>query len=260
MMTAQEELVDVRGARIRVLRAGSGAPLVYLHSVLGETSWLPFFDILSRAFTVYVPAHPGFAGSEGLERTDTFHDVVFHYADLLDEMGLEKAHVVGLSLGGWIAAEVAVHYAHRVNKLVLIDAMGLKVPGHFIPDIFAADPSETRSLFFTSPDSELANSFVSDAPSPEMLDSMLTARQASARIAWNPYLHDPKLRERLYRVKAPTLILWGEADRLIPLEYGRLYEQNIKGARLSIISGCGHLPPLEKPDETARYVLEFLQS
>jgi len=93
-----------------------------------------------------------------------------------------------------------------------------------------------------------------------MLDSMLTARQASARVAWNPYLHDPKLQERLYRVSAPTLILWGEADRFIPLEHGRLYEQHIKGARLSIVRGCGHLPPLERPDETARYVLEFLKS
>ena len=259
-MTAHEELVKVSGARTRVLRAGSGEPLVYLHSFLGENRWLPFFDILSRNFTVYVPAHPGFAGSEGLERIDTFHDMVFHYADLLDEMGLEKPHIVGLSLGGWIAAEVAVHYAHRVGKLVLIDAMGLNVAGHFIPDIFAANPSETRALCFTNPDSELANSFVSDAPSPEMLDSMLTARQASARVAWNPYLHDPKLQERLYRVSTPTLILWGEADRFIPLEHGRLYEQNIKGARLSIVKGCGHLPPLERPDETARHVIEFLKS
>jgi pimeloyl-ACP methyl ester carboxylesterase len=259
-MTSHEELVEVRGARIRMLRAGSGEPLLYLHSVLGEVSWLPFFDILSRDFTVYVPAHPGFAGSEGIEGTDTIHDMVFHYADLLDELGLEKPHIVGLCLGGWLAAELAVHYAHRVRKLVLIDAMGLNVAGHFIPDIFAANPNETRSLIFMKPDSELARSFVSDAPSAEMLDLMLTSRQASARVAWNPYLHDPKLGDRLYRVKAPTLILWGEADQLISLEHGRLYEAKIKGARLSIVKGCGHLPPLEKPDDTARYVVEFLKS
>jgi len=259
-MTPHDELVEVRGARIRMLRAGSGEPLVYLHSVLGEVTWLPFFDILSRNFTVYVPAHPGFAGSEGIERTDTVHDLVFHYADLLDELGLEKPHIVGLCLGGWIAAELAVHYAHRVRKLVLIDAMGLNVAGNIIPDIFAANPNETRSLMFVNPDSELAHSFVSDAPSAEMLNVMLTSRQASARVAWNPYLHDPKLRDRLYRVKARTLILWGEADRLIPLEHGRLYEEKINGARLSIVKGCGHLPPLEKSHDTARHVLEFLKS
>jgi pimeloyl-ACP methyl ester carboxylesterase len=259
-MTPHEELVEVRGARVRVLRAGSGEPLVYLHSVLGEVTWRPFFDILSRNFTVYVTAHPGFAGSEGIERMDSVHDMVFHYADSLDELGLEKPHIVGLCLGGWLAAELAVHYAHRVRKLILIDAMGLNVAGHFIPDIFAANPNETRSLMFMNPDSELAHSFVPDTPSAEMLDLMLTSRQASARVAWNPYLYDPKLRDRLYRIKAPTLILWGEADQLIPLEHGRLYEEKIKGARLSIVKGCGHLPPFEKPEDTARHVLEFLKS
>jgi len=116
---------------------------------LGENRWLPFFDILSRNFTVYVPAHPGFAGSEGLERIDTFHDMVFHYADLLDEMGLEKPHIVGLSLGGWIAAEVAVHYAHRVGKLVLIDAMGgLKCRGTFHSGYFRGKPERNESSVF----------------------------------------------------------------------------------------------------------------
>jgi pimeloyl-ACP methyl ester carboxylesterase len=259
-MAPHEDWVEVRGARTRVLRAGSGEPLVYLHSLLGEVRWLPFFEILSRHFTVYVPEAPGFANSEGLERIDTVHDLAFHYVDWLDEIGLEQPHIVGLSLGGWIAAELAVHYAHRVRTLALIDAMGLNVAGHFIPDIFAANPGETRALLFTNPDSELAQSFVSDVPSPEMLDLMLTSRQASARVAWNPYLHDPKLEYRLYRVRARTLILWGEKDRLLPLEHGRLYERQIKGARFSTVKECGHLPPLEKADETARQVLEFLRS
>ncbi len=259
-MAVHEELLDVRGARIPILRAGSGDPLLYLHSVLGEVRWLPFFDILSRNFTVYLSAHPGFAGAQGLERIDTIHDLVFHYVDLLDGLGLEKPHMVGLCLGGWLAAEFAVHYAHLVSKLVLIDAMGLNVPGHFVPDLFAANPSETRSMLFTNPESEVGNSFVSDAPSEKTLDLMLTARQAAARIAWNPYLHDPRLQERLYRVTAPCLVLWGEKDELLPVEYGRLYEQNIKNAQLSIVKGCGHLPPLEKPEETARYVTEFLKS
>jgi pimeloyl-ACP methyl ester carboxylesterase len=111
-----------------------------------------------------------------------------------------------------------------------------------------------------NPDSELAQSLVSDAPSAEMLDLMLISRQASARITLNPYLYDPKLQKRLYRVKAPTLIVRGEADQLIPLEHGRFYEREIKGARLSIIQGCGHLPPLEVADDTAGRVIEFLKS
>jgi len=257
-MTPQEKFVNVRGARIRLLRAGSGEPLLYLHGLLGEVRWLPFFDLLSRHFTIYVPEHPGFGTSEGLERVETVDDLAFHYADLLDELDLQRPHVAGLSLGGWIAAELAVHYADRVRKLVLIDAMGLNVAGNFIPDIFAASPAETRALLFVDSNSALAQSLVSDSPSPEMLDLMLTCRQATARVAWNPYLHDPKLADRLYRVRAPTLILWGEADRLLTLEHGRLYEEKIRGAKLSIVKGCGHLPPLEKADDAARYTLEFL--
>jgi pimeloyl-ACP methyl ester carboxylesterase len=180
--------------------------------------------------------------------------------DLLDEMGLERPHVAGLSLGGWIAAELAVHYPHRARKLILIDAMGLNIAGDFTPDIFAANPAETRSLLFKDHDSELAYSFVSDTPSPEMLDLMLASRQTSARVAWNPYLHDPKLQDRLFRVKAPTLILWGEADQLLSTKHGRLYEQRIEGARLTIVKGSGHLPPLEKPEETARHICEFLKA
>jgi len=259
-MTPQEKFVNVRGARIRLLRAGSGEPLLYLHGLLGEVRWMPFFDLLSRHFTLYVPEHPGFGTSEGLERVETVDDLAFHYADLMDELDLQRPHVAGLSLGGWIAAELAVHYADRVRKLVLIDAMGLNVPGHFIPDIFAANPAETRALLFVDPNSELAQSLVSDSPSPEMLDLMLASRQATARVAWNPYLHDPKLANRLYRVKASTLILWGDADRLLPLEHGRLYEQKIREAKLSIVKGCGHLPPLEKADDAARHTLEFLDS
>jgi pimeloyl-ACP methyl ester carboxylesterase len=258
-MGTHEEVIEVRGARSRVLRAGSGEPLLYLHSILGEIRSLPFFDVLSRDFDVCAPAHPGFAGSEGLERIDTVHDLVFHYADVLDELGFEKPNIVGLCLGGWLAAELAVHYADRVGKLVLIDAMGLNIPGDFIPDIFAANPAETRSLLFKNPQSEVANGFLSDAPSAEMLDSMLTARQAAARIAWNPYLHDPRLQERLYRVKASSLILWGEDDRLLPVEHGRMYEKNISDARLAIVKECGHLPPLEKPLDAARQVLDFLR-
>jgi pimeloyl-ACP methyl ester carboxylesterase len=257
-MPVHEEILEVRGARIPILRAGAGEPLLYLHSALGEVRWLPFFDILSRKFTVHVPAHPGFAGAEGLERIDNIHDLVFHYVDLLDALGLEQPHLVGLCLGGWLAAEFAVHHAHRVRKLVLIDAMGLSVPGNFIPDLFAANPSETRSILFTNPESEVGKSFLSDAPSEETLGLMLTARQAAARIAWNPYLHDPRLQERLYRVRAPSLILWGEKDALLTVEHGRLYEGNIKNARFSIVKGCGHLPPLEKPEETAHQVIDFL--
>jgi pimeloyl-ACP methyl ester carboxylesterase len=259
-MAPSETLVDIHGTRVRVLSAGSGPPLVYLHSILGENSWQPLFETLSREFTIYVPESPGFTNTEGLERIDSIYDLTFHYADFFDVLELEQPYVAGASVGGWIAAELAVHYPGRLLKLALIDALGLKVSGMFVPDIFAASPSETRALLFRNPDSELAHSFISDAPSSEMLDRMLVSRQALARIAWNPYLHDPKLGDRLYRVRVPTLILWGDGDRLVSLEHAHLYADKIRGARLAIIRDCGHLPLLEKPHETAKYMSEFLKS
>ena len=179
--------------------------------------------------------------------------------DLLDEMGLERPHV-GV-IAGWLdCGGTRGSLSASCAELILIDAMGLNIAGDFTPDIFAANPAETRSLLFKDHDSELAHSFVSDTPSPEMLDLTLASRQTSARVAWNPYLHDPKLQDRLYRVKAPTLILWGEADQLLSTKHGRLYEQRIEGARLTIVKGSGHLPPLEKPEETARHICEFLKA
>jgi len=259
-MTPDEELIDVRGTCVRVLSAGSGPPLLYLHSFLGELAWQPLIDNLSRYFRVYALENPAFTTTENLERLDSVHDLTFHYADLLDLLKLEQAYVVGACVGGWIAAELAVHYPNRLLKLVLIDALGLKPSGVFVPDIFAANPSQTRALLFKNPDSQLARSFISDTPSPEMLDRMLISRQALARIGWNPYLHDPKLQDRLYRVRVPTLVLWGDADPLLSLEHAHLYVDKIANARLMIIEDCGHLPLLENIEQTANSVAEFLKS
>ncbi len=258
-MAYQETMLEVRGLKIQLLQGGTGKPLLYLHSAGGEVVWLPFFEALSQHFTLYVPAHPGFGRSEGLEKMDSMEDWVFHYMDLIDSLGLEGVHVVGLSLGGWLAAELATHYAHRLGRLVLIDAVGLRVEGAPVPDIFAATAEETRRLVFFDPDSELAKSFIPDNPPMELLEMVLRAREAAARIGWNPYLHNPKLPQRLHRIALPTLILWGDSDRLVPLEHGRAYQRGIAGSRLTLVERCGHAPPLERPQETAKLVVDFLR-
>lgn len=259
-MAYQEEMLEMRGTKIQLLKGGRGDPLLYLHSAGGEVMWLPFFAALSQHFTVYFPAHPGFSQSEGLEKIDTMEDLVFHYTDLMDQLGLEKPGVVGLSLGGWLAAELATRYSQRIRKLILIDAVGLRVEGEPVADIFAATPEETRRLVFYDPESELARTFVPDVPPPEVLETVLKAREATARVGWNPYLHNPKLRERLYRIIVPTLVIWGDSDRLVPVGHGRAYQQGIAGSRLVLLEKCGHAPPLEKPEETARLIVDFFKN
>ena len=256
-MSFREEFLDVRGAKIQMLTGGSGDPLLYLHSVGGEIVWLPFFERLAERFTVYLPAHPGFAGSEGLDRIDTMEDLVFHYLDVMDQLELARPFVAGLSLGGWLAAELATRNIERVEKLALIDAVGLRVPGSPIADIFAASPTETRALVFSEPESELAKTFIPEEPSPVALENALKARAATARVGWNPYLCNRKLRDRLYRIRVPTLIVWGGSDRLVPPAHGRAYHEGIAGSRLLIMEGCGHAPPFERPDETAQQLSEF---
>lgn len=259
-MPFQEEFLNIRGTKIQMLKGGTGDPLLYLHSAGGEVAWLPFFELLSRHYTVYLPAHPGFSQSEGLDKIDTMEDLVFHYTDLMDHLGLTQPYVAGLSLGGWLAAELASRYSHRIRKLALIDAVGLRVPGSPIAEIFAVTPAETRNLVFHDPQSELAKMFVPDVPSPEVLEDTLKAREATARVGWNPYLCNPKLRERLYRVTVPTLVIWGESDRLVPPAHGKAYQEGIGGSKLVILEKCGHAPPFEKPEETAKLLTEFFRA
>ena len=258
-MSYQEEMVTIRGSRVQLLTGGAGEPLLYLHSAGGEVMWLPFFEQLARHYSVYVPAHPGFAQSEGLDQIDSIEDLVFHYTDMMDQLGLSKPYVAGLSLGGWIAAELATRYSDRIRKLGLINAVGLRIPEAPFADIFAANATETRQLIFHDPESELARGFIPDNPPVDVVANVLKARAATARIGWNPYLCNPKLRGRLYRVTVPTLIVWGEADRLASQAHATAYHEGIAGSQLAFIKDCGHAPPFEKPKETVDALCEFFQ-
>lgn len=259
-MAHQEEFIEVRGIRIKMMRGGSGPELLYLHGAGGSGIWLPAFEMLAQDFTVLAPTHPGFAGSDGYDEIDSIHDLVFHYVNLADVLGLRKPFVVGSSLGGWLAAELAVHHPERVGKLVLIGACGLKVEGKLIADFFAPAPNELRRMVFYDAESEMALSAIPDMPSPEQLDAILRARQTTARIGWNPFMYDPKLRARLYRVVAPTLIVWGAQDRIVPFEHARAYQSGIAQSRLVTIEKSGHIPLVEQPQPTTRGITEFLKN
>jgi len=261
-MINETRMIDVAGKRTQVLVGGEGPPLLYLHSAGSETFWLPFHQGLAQHFTVYAPAHPGFAESEGLEEIDTIEDLVFHYWDLFDLMGWEKVNIVGASLGGWIAAEFAVRYPEKVDRLVLVGSAGLWVDDAPIADLFASllSPERLRSMIFHDPNSFLAQLLLPAQPSPEQMLLSFKAMQAAARVGWNPFMHNPKLRRRLYRIKSPTLILWGESDKLIPLAHAHAYHEGIKNSQMVILKQCGHLPMFEKTEEFVKAVVGFLRS
>jgi pimeloyl-ACP methyl ester carboxylesterase len=255
-MQAGTSTITLQRVALQVVRRGKGAPLLLLHGGDGPQDRLPFFQRLTERFEVIAPIHPGFAGSNIPEHFDSLKDLVYLYLDLLDAMGLDDIILVGFSMGGWAAAEIAVRNTSRLFKLVLVDAVGIK-PGdreaRDIADIFAMPAPEVAKLMFHDP---------SRAPNPAtMTDEQLTVlaadRIAHAMYTWDPYMHNPKLRYRLHRINVPTLLIWGASDGMVPVAYAEAYRALIPDARLVVIPKAGHLPQVEQPDLLLEHILSF---
>jgi pimeloyl-ACP methyl ester carboxylesterase len=255
----QPETVEVAGRPTVLMHGGEGPPFVYLHSALGESFlWFPFYQAWAKSFRVLVPAHPGFGKSGGFDEIDTVEDMAFHYVELFDALGLGEVILGGVSLGGWIAAEFAVRWPERVKKLWIADAPGLWVEGEPPADLFRImhDRRKLRELLFHDPKSAMATMVVKDDADEAAMLAAYQALTVLARLAWErPY--DPKLARRLRRVECPTLLLWGEGDRLIPPAHGKEYQRHIKGAELKLLPGCGHLPMFECEKEFVEAVDRF---
>ncbi len=256
--------VEVLGRKIHECRGGSGRPLVYLHSAGGEAIWLPHLTGLAEKYELHAPAHPGFLTSEGIDEIRDIQDYVYHYLAYFDVMGWDRVDVVGLSLGGWIAAEIAARYPDRIRKLVLVDAVGIWIREQPIADIFALDirfPERLQQLLFYDVNNPFAQAMrVPDGAElpEEMVTNFMNAMAATAKVGWNPLLHDPRLEKILHQVKAETLCLWGEHDRVVPPVYGEQYAKLIPGASLRILPECGHMLPFEKTSEFVVAVSEFV--
>jgi pimeloyl-ACP methyl ester carboxylesterase len=253
-------MIDLNGRKAQVMEGGEGEPLLYLHSAYGENLWLPFHQELARKFHVIAPAHPGFAQTEGLEDIDSMEDMIFHYVDLLDQLGHDRINIAGVSLGGWIAAELATRYPDRVKRLVLATPAGLWLMDHPMTDMFALmrRPEKLRQVLFHNPDSALAQLVMPAEPAEEQLAEAYKSMTATARLAWNPPGHNPKLAGRLRRIKSPTLIIWGDDDKLIPTAYAEEWAKRITDARLHLIKDCGHMVMFEGEDDFVRALKEFL--
>ena len=258
MSTPQERLVLAGDYRVRVFAAGHGDPLLFLHSALGAGVWTEGIDRLAQHFQVLLPDHPGFGPSPLPDWLTGMDDMVFHYLDLLDGLGLHKpVRMAGVSFGGWVGAEFAAFHPERVQKLVLIDAAGLRIPAVPLPDVFRLAPQAVLPLVFH--DLSKAMALMPKDFGPDTVVQMFHDRSALARLSWNPYLHDPKLPRRLRRATVPTLLVWGKQDKLIPPAYAEEYKRLLPSAQLAYIDQCGHDPTIEQPDEFARVTVEFLR-
>ena len=257
MSGCKEEIIKVRGRNVKLLRGGEGAPLIFLHDEFCP-AWLPLHDRLASEFEVFVPIHPGFAGSEdGFEQFETMEDLVIHYLDLCEALGLERRALAGASFGGWIAAEWAIRYSERLRCLVLIDALGLRLPAAPVADVLSLDGPALRRTLFADPNSAVAQEAIPDTPKVDAIVGTILGRRAFARFAWQ-FPDDPRLLRYLYRARLPALMLWGERDECVPIAHGRAFHDGIADSELAAIAGAGHLPHLEATEECAKLMLSFL--
>lgn len=247
--------IAVRDYRIRLMRAGAGNPLLVLHGASGA-SWLPFMQKLSQHFDVIAPEHPGFGESPMPDWLDNVHDLAYFYLDLLAELKLERVNLVGLSFGGWLAAELAVRSTQRLASLTLSGAAGLHVPGvEQIDPFLLSEEQRLRDFFY---DKKKAEEIVARATRPEMEDIALRNRTTIAKLTWQPRSHDPHLHKWLHRIDVPTLLIWGDHDRMFPKQHALAYQKLIPGAKVVIVPQCGHVPQIEKPDVFAAEIESFL--
>lgn len=251
-----ERTLDVRGIATHLFEAGrQNAPeLLYLHGTFLGNLWLEAYQALAERFHVYVPDIPGFGLSERPDWMRDMSDYVLYLRDLLDALELRQPVVVGHSLGGWMAAELAVWYPERVGKLVLCNAAGIRVKGAPIADLHAMNAQEQIMVSFE--DLAAAEPLIPAVVTNDTILDLFRQRTTLAALAWNPH-YDPKLERRLARVTCPTLVLWGERDRLIPPVYGEAFARAIPGARLVTLPGTGHMPMFEQPAEWCAAIAEF---
>lgn len=254
-MTFKQSFIEVDRCRISLLRGGDGDPLLYLHGANGAGTAQPFMDTLARRFDVLVPEHPGFGLSDEPEWLENIHDLAYFYLDFLREMGLSDVTVVGSSIGGWLALEMAVRDSSRIRSLVLVAPSGIQVPGLKTGDIFLWTPEQlVRNTIF---DQSIADRVLAQPLSPEQQEIAIKNRFTVARLAWEPRLHDPFLGKWLHRIQVPTHFIWGESDRILPVAYADEFKKRMPHASVSVVSRCGHLPQVEKPDEFCDLVFRF---
>ena len=259
MKTRSRETVELPGAQIEVERIGGGPPLVLLQSAEAYEAGLDLVDRLAGTREVFLPWAPGYGGSPLPETVRTIDDVAYIYLDLIEHYDLRGAVLVGCSLGGWIAAEMATKTCERLSSLVLVDPLGAKLGGAYdrdIEDIYFLPFDRVKAIKFADPRRDPLDDMT--GLSEDQAIEVARHRETTARLCWEPYFHNPALKSRLHRIAAPTLVLWGADDRFVSPEYGRAYAGRIPDSRFVSIARAGHYPHIEQPDAFMDAVAAFL--
>ena len=260
-MTREQTITVWQGkVRMRVLSEGAGPALVFFHGPWGLT-WDPFLSELARAFTVYAPEHPGTTpgAPDDIYHLDGLWDLVLCYDELLTALKLDEAVLVGHSFGGMVACEVAAAVPRRARRLALIDPIGFWRDSERVVNWMALNPVELPAYIFRDPSGEAARHLFGPAEPPEAVAAarvrLMWAMGATGKFIWP--IPDKGLKKRIHRVSAPTLLVWGKEDRLVPPVYADEFSRRIPSARVQTVDGAGHAPHLEQPERVARMIHEF---
>jgi pimeloyl-ACP methyl ester carboxylesterase len=258
MAEQHKTLINVSDMNIELERRGRGEPLLLFYGEEALELEAPFLDELAKTHEILMPSPPGFGASERPDWIGSPDDISYIYLDLIEKLGIKKAAVLGFSLGGWIAAEMATKDDSFISKLVLVDPLGIKVGGptdRDIADIWSLHPAEVLRRKWH--DVEKGKR---DFPAmPEDKLSIIARNVESlARFCWDPYMHNPKLKRRLHRIQVPTLLIWGENDGIVAPAYGKAYADLIPGATFKTVANAGHYPHLEQPQIFMRQLNDFL--
>ena len=256
--SSNRTMIDVAGNQVELFSGGSGPPLLFLHGAGGNAGWQAYHEELAKSYTVYVPSQAGFNGTERPDWLYTITDLCHFNHAMSEALGLKDYVLMGSSMGGWVAAEMAAMSRAGLKALILVGAAGIK-----------PENSEIAEIFMVSAQTRMAHRFhdISQVPNREVYEREPTAeenlvahsnQEMASRLCWRPYLHNPSLPHYLGRVDTPTLIVWGRQDAIIPLECGEMYEAALPNAQFKVIENCGHSPALEKPSEFLAAVNEFL--
>jgi pimeloyl-ACP methyl ester carboxylesterase len=248
--------IPIRGCNVVVRRGGTARPLLWLHGASDSGLWLPSMATLAARHDVIVPEHPGYGASDTPDWLDTIADLANFYLDFLDGLDLAQVDLVGFDLGGWIAAELSVRNPRRLASLTLVGAAGILVKEvEPIDPFLRTDEQRIRDLFH---DSAPADVMVQELRRPELEDTGLKNQTMTARLIWQPRGYDPHLAKWLHRIDLPTLLVWGQNDRLYPPAYAHAWQRLIPGAQVVLIADCGHLPHVEQPQAFVAALEGFL--